>query len=147
MVTRVKTLATHPKVSGEVYAACEVFVDNQSTSNTVFRSTNAGQTWTQIQNPLDSAPSSLVFLATPKGMGLYAGTWNGAGLSLNDGSSWTAIDGLPAGQVYDMAGAADSDRSVIYVSSAAGMIASSAGLRASAQTLMVGAPMGCPSGC
>ena len=48
----VPAFATKPKVSGELYAFCQVTVNQQFRSAELYHSTNAGQTWTAVQTPL-----------------------------------------------------------------------------------------------
>jgi photosystem II stability/assembly factor-like uncharacterized protein len=116
----VHALAAHPTNSGELYAVCQVTVNQQPRSHGLYRSTNAGQSWTAVQDP-PGGVESLLFLPSPRGLTLYAGGWSGAARSLDGGQSWMSIDGLPMGAVYAMAGGADTDRSVMYLSTEAGM--------------------------
>ena len=145
----VPAFATKPRVSGELYAFCQVSVNQQFRSAKLYHSTNAGQTWTAVQTP-SGGIGTLLFLETPQGLALYSGGWGGAALSLNGGQTWSSIDGLPTGAVYALAGRADASRAVMYISTEAGLgtgpgqsgPADGARLQSAVQTVMAGGTYG-----
>ena len=88
---------------------------------------------------------SLLFLQSPSGLALYAGGWGGAARSLDGGNTWSPIDGVPAGAVYALAGQADPDRAVVYISTEAGMGASSRSAQSTvSMQVMAGGTYGLP---
>ncbi len=84
----------------DVYATKPAF-DDYSVGK-VFRSTNGGQTWTDISGNLPNIPFNSVRLDRKSGT-LYAAGDNGVYATTNFGGSWTRIPGsLPTVQVVDL---------------------------------------------
>ncbi len=69
----------------------------------LFRTHDAGKTWTEIDRGIEAAPTNVV-RADPQRRGLlYAGTERGVWYSLDDGASWSSLRlNLPATSVRDL---------------------------------------------
>lgn len=70
----------------------------------LFRSTDAGRTWTSIAGDLPDNEITRVLRADPERAGLlYTGTETGVFFSLDDGKTWTRMGGgFPVVPVYDL---------------------------------------------
>jgi photosystem II stability/assembly factor-like uncharacterized protein len=130
LTVRVPALTTHPLMGGLLLAACEVYDGQQPVSGGLYRSLSYGSEWAALQSP-ETGIKSLQIIRSSAGWALYAGGWGGAARSLNYGDTWSAVDGLPAAEVHALAGLANNTRSVVYLSTNAGM-ASSADRRTAA---------------
>jgi hypothetical protein len=80
-------------------------VVNRFGGGRVFRTTNAGVTWTDISGNLPSLPTWTLQLAKPaSGDVLYVGNDDGVYTSTNLGGSWSRLgDGFPHAQVFQLA--------------------------------------------
>ena len=146
--SRAQAVATLQRAGGYgfVTVACEVYnASQQLVSKGLYRSYDYGNNWQQIPMP-GTGVKFLQFVQSPQGLALYAGGYGGAARSLNQGASWSAVSGLPAAEVYALAGRADSTRAAVYFSTAAGLgtaatdaaRAPKAPLAAAAQSLLPG---------
>ena len=98
-------LYVHPEDSRILYlvGGCDVRFDTFESArmdpnvvNGVYRSTDAGNTWTQLgRGVLGSNSGAVKSLAFSSRGFLYAAAENGAFFSVDDGSSWNKIPGLP----------------------------------------------------
>ena len=69
----------------------------------VFRTTNMGETWSDISGGLPDAPVNAFVVDPVDSDILYAGTDVGAFVSFNAGSSWESLgNGLPAVSIFDL---------------------------------------------
>jgi photosystem II stability/assembly factor-like uncharacterized protein len=132
----VESVAARPKAANEVFAFCSVYLNQQPYSGGLYRSTNAGLTWNLLPSTPQWGAGALLFLPSPGGQVLYYGGGGGLARSPDGGSTWSGVDGFPAGTIYAMAGWADANRSVAYVSTEAGLgtAASQAGIAAQAKS-------------
>jgi uncharacterized repeat protein (TIGR01451 family) len=84
-------------------AYCGFNTSTAFTPGHVFKTTNAGQTWTNISGNLPDAPVNTLQIDPSKANTLYAGTDVGAMVTTDGGVSWQTLGtGLPTNPVFQL---------------------------------------------
>jgi photosystem II stability/assembly factor-like uncharacterized protein len=99
---KISIIDASPFDTASAYVAVNRFrLDEQRPQ--LFRTHDAGASWTQIDRGIEAAPTNVV-RADPHRRGLlYAGTERGVWVSLDDGASWSSLRlNLPATSVRDL---------------------------------------------
>jgi len=95
-----KNITTDPQNDAIAYASCNGYGDNK---NTIFRTTDYGQTWTNITSNLPYATSNSVLVDPNSNSTLYVATDFGVFISLNTGKTWEPLGlNLPEIKVNDL---------------------------------------------
>jgi len=118
----VNDMASHPGQAGVLLVRLLSFAETSNPSGILYISQDAGESWTQLDEGTSSG--GLWFAPPVPGMApyiLYGGCGESPCRSLDLGSSWNTIYGVPAPRV--MASATDGDRIVVYAASLGGMAA------------------------
>jgi photosystem II stability/assembly factor-like uncharacterized protein len=118
----VNDMASHPGRSGVLIARLLSFANTANPSGILYRSQDGGESWTQLDDGTSSG--GLWFAPSVPDMApyiLYSGCGDAPCRSLDVGSSWNTIYGVPAPRV--MASATDGERIVVYSASLGGMAA------------------------
>jgi photosystem II stability/assembly factor-like uncharacterized protein len=126
----VNDMASHPGRAGVLLARLLSFANTANPSGVLYKSQDGGSNWTQLD---DGTSSGGLWFAPPvpemAPYILYSGCGDTPCRSLDVGSSWNTIYGVPAPRV--MASATDGERIVVYSASPGGMAAAEqAALRA-----------------
>jgi photosystem II stability/assembly factor-like uncharacterized protein len=100
----VRGLEASPHDAGTAYVAITRYNTADDLAPYVFRTSNYGESWTNINGDLADDKTTFVVREDPKKQGiLYLGTHTGVMLSLDDGASWQPLQfRLPAVPVYDL---------------------------------------------
>ncbi len=94
----VSDIVIDPRSATTIYASLSGF-----RSGHVYRSTSGGGNWQDISGNLPDAPTNALVINPRNPLNLFVGTDVGAFQTLNGGTSWTAIPGIPTVAVFDMA--------------------------------------------
>jgi photosystem II stability/assembly factor-like uncharacterized protein len=120
----VESMAAHPDRPNVILARVLSFEDTLNASGYLYISQNAGEGWTRLDDDEGTSDDGLVFAPPAAGMSpymLYTGCGSGACRSMDTGSSWNTIYGVP--RPTAMVAATDGERIVIYAASPGGMAA------------------------
>jgi len=118
----VNDMASHPGRAGVLLARLLSFADTANPGGVLYSSWDGGSSWTQLDEGTSSG--GLWFAPPVPEMApyiLYSGCGDTPCRSLDVGSSWNTIYGVPAPRV--MASATDGERIVVYSASLGGMAA------------------------
>jgi photosystem II stability/assembly factor-like uncharacterized protein len=98
-ITRV---TADPAKDSTVYVTLSGFSSDEHTAH-VFRSTNAGNTWTSVAGNLPNAPANDILVDPTDPSTLYLATDFGVYITRNLGSTWYALgQGMPVQTVFDL---------------------------------------------
>ncbi len=102
--TQVNSIEVHPTIPGGLYVAATRYKLDDFRPY-LFKTTDYGETWTEITAGIDSAHFTRVIRADPKRAGLlFAGTESGMYISFDDGASWQTFQlNLPIVPITDLA--------------------------------------------
>jgi photosystem II stability/assembly factor-like uncharacterized protein len=119
-----ESMAAHPDRPNVILARVLNFEDTLNANGYLYISQNAGDGWTRLDDDEGTSDDGLVFAPPAAGMSpymLYTGCGSGACRSMDTGSSWNTIYGVP--RPTAMVAATDGERIVIYAASPGGMAA------------------------
>jgi len=120
----VDSMAAHPNLADVVLARVSSYAATLNPNGYLYISQDAGDSWTRLDDEEGTSDDGLVFAPPIAGMPpymLYTGCGSSACRSMDVGSSWNTIYGVP--RPTSLVAATDGERIVVYAASPGGMAA------------------------